>query len=263
MVKKYFQGREALVNKVRAKIWSSWLFLPAIFPASLLLACSHTQTHVKPEFFVTAGANPQYPVAEALVSTRDAFLGDDNLVLFKPGAQTAPHRSRPQPQAVVDVFSNGTIPADLQVDMQVGLQARQTLLSSGPFRVEGRLTGSAGLIGYDLPKGLGIFIDPAEARFRTAALTPELRLSVSQNIGETPVTGHVGIGQVNTRTWTSINSALLDVDHTSDSQSSYRTVGITVGLPWSNSDFEVEGRLDPARRWQIRSLVNIPLGGAD
>lgn len=207
---------------------------------------------------LVAGHDAGGAQSHALQATAAAFVGDGSRAGGTGRAQAA---GLPFGSIDPDLFApDSDTPYRATLDRGLGLRLSHRVPLGGATALEASVLGGVGQSRYHLPRGMGALVDPAEIRFTSVTLAPEIAVVQQVRLGPYDLSAQVGVGQQFSRTRTSLQSALLDVHHRSDASLGYLTLGLALTEPESGVSVALDVRAPDSDQIRLRSELRLPLG---
>lgn len=208
-------------------------------------------------FDVTLGQDLNAHQNLALQQTAQAFVEGRSW-----GSRDAGRRPAALPGLQIDPDALGP---DSATEVRLGTNRSLGLRHERAWGLGGRLQGYAALgagLGhsrYALPMGMGPLADPTEIRLRHVWLQPEIGIRHRAVVPGGVIGTGAGLGLQISRTETSVQSALLDVNYRSGQSMPYGALHLSVqpdGLPLTA---DLQARIARDGMSQIRAGLRLPL----
>ncbi len=153
-----------------------------------------------------------------------------------------------------DVLSpDSTTPYQTTRDRQIGLRLSATQDIAPQRAVWGALTAAVADSRFHLPQGLGVLGDPTDIAVRSLVLTPELGVTRRYRSNGPDIVLEAGIGAQIGVAQTGVTSALLDVDHRSDHQIGFVSLGAGLDSRDGVGQLRLEARLQDTGDLGVRA----------
>jgi len=185
----------------------------------------------------------------------EAVIGQDSRALLRPALQATAANFLGNPVGG-DPGAGGDLDPDVLSpdsatryqttrDRQIGLRLSATQDIAPQRAVWGALTAAVADSRFHLPQGLGVLGDPTDIVVRSLVLTPELGVTrrYRPNWAGPDVVLDAGIGAQIGVAQTGVTSALLDVDHRSDHQIGFVSLGAGLDSRDGVGQLRLEARL--------------------
>lgn len=196
----------------------------------------------------------------ALASTADAFVNGGRVA--RPAAKGGFGGGFNAIDAGLFDAGNGT-PYTVTENVSLTLSHRSTTPLVGPWSSYGQVGVAVGENHFFLPSGMGVFTDPTTLQFSGVTIEPEIGLQRRwQGRGwakEFALVGSAGVGVQATAVKTSVQSALLDVEHHSSHLTPYAAAGVELQNAKRFPYIGLAARVNQDGSVQLRSGLRVPL----
>ncbi|ARE41525.1 hypothetical protein RGUI_3384 [Rhodovulum sp. P5] len=199
------------------------------------------------------GHDRQEYTLSALEATALQFLGP-----FAPGGGSGGGGGAGL--GVDDLAPDSDTPYDLTKDRLLGIALVAKYPLSNRVSALADVDLSYGQSRYNLPEGIGVFVDPTVIEFNTFALTPEIGVAARLwETGAIRVDGEMALCRQYAKTRTKVSSALLDIKNVSYPEIGCTRLGLDVSSPRLPGKLRVNIRHDTSDIWQVRAELRVPL----